>query len=147
MVLSAVIAPPLLRFIGAFTVNVDVTNALGEVGSATLTLLATAGTPPVSGFGLGRDAFVTTLYVEDLGRLPEPSGLRYWSGALAHGVRPTVVARAIRSAALRLAATNQIPSPQGTLQSNYFDALRAGLQAAALHQPPSGPLTLTLTSR
>jgi hypothetical protein len=131
---------------GAFTVTVSVKSSRGDVETANLTLTVTASSSPGSGFGRGRDAFVTTLYVENLGRLPEPSGLRFWSGALARGVKPVTVARAIWDTALSLASAKQIPFPKGTFQSSYADALRAGRQAAALRQPPSGPLTLTLTS-
>ena len=78
---------------GTYLVTAGVLDGNGMVGFQTITLTVTPPTP--SGSGTGRDAFVTTLYVENLGRLPEPSGLRYWSGLLAVGVKPKTVARAI----------------------------------------------------
>jgi hypothetical protein len=47
---------------------------------------------PRSGYGPGRDAFVTTLYNSDLRRLPEPEELKYWSEILADGLEPKIVA-------------------------------------------------------
>jgi hypothetical protein len=47
---------------------------------------APSATPPpaalrFSGFGAGRDAFVTTLYVQILGQNPNQADLSHWSGA------------------------------------------------------------------
>ena len=38
---------------------------------------------------------MTFLHGEELGRLPEPDGLRFWSGRMAAGVKPQAVACAI----------------------------------------------------
>jgi hypothetical protein len=92
---------------GKYTVTVGVMDPFGVVGRQTLTALVTPPpAPPASGFGAALDAFVTTLYLEDLGRLPEPSGLRFWSGLLAAGVKPQTVALAIWGAAARFAILN-----------------------------------------
>jgi hypothetical protein len=55
-----------------------------------------SATPLVpSGFGAGRDAFVDALYPGILGRDASQSEEDYWSGVLARGVSPNVVATLI----------------------------------------------------
>ena len=80
---------------GTYSVTTTVTDKDGAVGSTTVKVTVTSSQPPASGFGSGRDAFVTALYRENLGRLPEPSGLRFWSGLLARKIQPRTVAFAI----------------------------------------------------
>ena len=87
-----------------------------------------------SGFGPGRDAFVSTLYGEQLDRLPEPHGLRYWSGKLAAGMRPQTAAFAIWRSPEHRALVRQQLAPPITLGHSFRDALRAGRRAA--HVPP-----------
>ena len=87
-------------------------NHDGKPGGDYLAIIPAAGipAPPVvptpvpvaSGFGPSRDAFVTALYRELLGRSPEPSGLRFWAARLAAGVSPMSVARAIATSTERL---------------------------------------------
>jgi len=48
-----------------------------------------------SGFGAGRDAFVDSFYPAVLGRNPTQQEEDYWSGILASGVKPNVVATLI----------------------------------------------------
>jgi hypothetical protein len=48
-----------------------------------------------SGFGAGRDSFVDSLYPAVLGRNPTQAEEDYWSGVLARGVSPNVVATLI----------------------------------------------------
>ena len=83
---------------GVFTVTVSVTDPFGGTGKQTLSETVTIPppmAPPASGFGAGRDAFVSRLYHDDLNRLPEPHGLRFWSRTLARRAAPHTVARAI----------------------------------------------------
>jgi hypothetical protein len=48
-----------------------------------------------SGFGAGRDSFVDSLFPAILGRNPTQAEEDYWSGVLARGVSPNVVATLI----------------------------------------------------
>lgn len=101
---------------------------------------------PASGFGVGRDAFVSRLYRDDLGRSPEPSGLRFWSGVLASGVKPKTVALAIWRSPEHRTLVNQHMIPPITFQRSYADALLAGRMAARSHvSTPAGPLLLRRT--
>jgi hypothetical protein len=88
--------------------------------------------PPTlsSGFGAGRDAFVTALYRLHHGRDPEPAGLRFWSGRLARGIKPVAVARAIRSSREHAVAVREgLLRPVG-LRRSYAQAMQAGRRAA-----------------
>ncbi|MEO6808476.1 MAG: PKD domain-containing protein [Isosphaeraceae bacterium] len=127
---------------GTYPVIVNVRDAFGAVGTATLTLQATSA-PLVSGFGKGRDAFVTSAYLETLGRLPDPASLRFWSRFLARGAAPRIVARSIwRSPEHhdRLRSGQVAPIP---LRRSLLSALRHARQAVRLHlPPPGGPLTV-----
>jgi hypothetical protein len=84
------------------------TDVIPRIAPSTSPLLATvsplaasatgisSATPTIpSGHGPGRDAFVEDLYPLILGREPHQSELDYWSGVLARGVAPTIVARSI----------------------------------------------------
>lgn len=100
-----------------------------------------APTPLVSGYGAGRDAFVTTLYAEDLGRKPESSALTFWSRRLAAGVKPQTVALAIWGSPEHRALVNQHLVTPVTFRRSYADALSAGRRAArsqALCRPIRG---------
>jgi hypothetical protein len=105
--LSHVYASP-----GSFTVSVYAIDAYGTVGGQTLLVaVAPKVVPQRPRVGIGRDAFVTTLYTNYLGRLPEPSGLRYWTGLLSRGVRPENVARYIWNSREHRILVNQHPIP------------------------------------
>jgi hypothetical protein len=122
---------------GTYLVTVGVLDLNGAVGQQTLHATVSAGRSPVglplaSGFGAGRDAFVTTLYLEQLGRLPEPSGLWFWSGRLALGVRPASVAASIWASSEHRLLQQQGRAPHISLAQSYADALRAGRLAAGL---------------
>jgi Domain of unknown function (DUF4214) len=94
--------------------------------------------PPFSsGFGAGRDAFVRTLYLEDLGRPPESSGLRFWSGVLFAGVKPKTVAVAIWNSPEHRTLVKQHLAPGIPFRRSYADALFAGRQAARLRRSKS----------
>lgn len=110
----------------------------------------TAFTPPPptlphSPFGKGYDAFVTTLYAEILGRIPEQTGLNYWSGLLAFGVSPTKVALSIwNSPEHRYLQVIHVAPPIGLFQAvsdAYANASRAapGLRFGPF---PKGPFFL-----
>jgi len=130
---------------GTNTVTVGVTNPSGLAGGGTLAV-AVAAAPPAplpSGYGVGRDVFVTTFYAEALGRVPESGGLRYWSGRLYSGASPRSVARAIWDRPERLARAGRAIAPAATLGRAYADALRAGRTAARSGVvPPAGPPTV-----
>ena len=55
----------------------------------------TAAALPASGFGATRDAIVGMIYTEELGRVPDQVGLRYWSRLLAEGASPSKIVAAI----------------------------------------------------
>jgi hypothetical protein len=88
---------------------------------------------PVSGFGAGRDAFVTTLYAEILGRPPEQSALLFWSGTLASGVKPQVVAQAIFASAEHQSLLKLHLVPTISFQRAFDHALQVEQQAARSH--------------
>jgi uncharacterized repeat protein (TIGR01451 family) len=114
-------------------------NSLTFTTMAKLTPLV----PPPSGFGAGRDAFVITLYVEILGREPEASGLRFWSGLLAAGARPRDVAVAIWNSPEHLALLLEGQAPIFGLLEALSDALGAAFRATDPPNPvPVGPLAL-----
>jgi Carboxypeptidase regulatory-like domain/CARDB/Domain of unknown function (DUF4214)/Polysaccharide lyase family 4, domain II len=134
---------------GTYIVTVGIKNGAGIVGVKTLTV--TIPPPSVvltaSGYGAGRDAFVTTLYSLDLGRLPEPAGLRYWSGRLAAGVSPEVVAVAIWNSAEHRTLVNRHLAPPVTFLQSYDEALFLGkLAAKSPHSLPAGPLAVAKAS-
>lgn len=117
---------------GPYVVTVSVVDENGTVGVARLTVTVTATDPVVapSGFGPGRDAFVTTLFLENLGRLPTPDDLKYWSGRLAAKVKPRDVARAIWTSPEHRNLLNQRLIAPITFGDTYRDAVRLGLLAA-----------------
>jgi hypothetical protein len=125
---------------GTFTVTVAVTDPFGQVGTQTLTVKVTAP-PLVSGFGIGRDAFVIALYTEDLERFPEPTGLHFWSGRLAAGVKPKTAALVIWRSPEHRALVNPHLVPSVSFQRSYADAIRAARQATL--PPRSHPAGLS----
>ena len=132
---------------GTFAVTVDVTDSFGMVGRQTLSV-SVAPAPLASGFGVGRDAFVTTLYNENLGRSPEPRGLRFWSGHLFTGSKPKTLTRAIWSSKEHRALVKHHLFPPITFLRSYADALHAGQLVARPHfSSPAGPLALLVTKR
>ncbi len=106
--------------------------APGLIQTTTVTV-PTIGPPPPSGYGAGRDAFVETLYQEELGRLPEPSGLKFWSRSLARGASPKTVTLAIARSPEHRAAVKSGVVPRISLRKALADALRAGREAAKSH--------------
>ncbi len=132
---------------GTYSIIVGVRDAFGGVGTADLTLTATAS-PLVSGYGTGRDAFVTELFRKDLGRMPDPGELQLWSGRLAAGVRPQAVARRIwgGNEHRKLVKSGQVA--RIGFERSFRDAVVAKQQAIRRHlPPPAGPLNLAVTSR
>ena len=136
---------------GTYTVTVEVVDQDGSPGTKSISvpvadpIVIPPPTNPVasdptalSGFGPDRDAFVRTIYREQLGREPEPDGLRFWSGRLASGDRLLSVASAIRGSSERRALQGRGLAPQVNLARAYADALRAARQAslAATITPP-----------
>ncbi len=117
---------------GTFSVTVNVTDSSGRVGSQVLSVVVNAA-PLVSGYGPGRDAFVTKLYTENLGRLPTPGGLQYWSRFLFRGVRPIAVAKTIYRSPEHHITLSLGRVPRITFSKSYLDALRAGKAAARAH--------------
>src|ERR1700678_1317874 len=96
--------------------------------SATQTFTITVTAPPAtalpaSGFGVGREAVVTALYLEDLNRLPEPKGLKYWSKSLARGAKPRTVAVAWQSYEHRALQCIHL-APKLSFSTSYSDALK-----------------------
>jgi hypothetical protein len=88
--------------------------------------------PRASGFGGGRDAFVTTRYNEVLGRAPEPAGLFFWSKQLASTVKPSTVARSFWHSRERKTLVNAHEAPPINLGSAFRDARQAWRQAVRL---------------
>jgi len=69
--------------------------------------------------------FVTSLYQDILGRLPEPSGLAAWTRTLNAGTRPAMVARSIwRSHEHRVILHDHPHGPHVSLQTALKDARR-----------------------
>jgi len=119
---------------GTFTLTVDVKDPFGMVGTQTENVVVV---PLASGFGAGRDAYVVTLYTEDLARKPELSGLDFWSRVLAEGVKAKTVAVAIWNSPEHGSLVKQHLAPGILFRRSYSDALFAGRQAARLHRSGS----------
>jgi hypothetical protein len=129
---------------GTFIVTVTARNATGGVDTEKFTVRATAA-PLVSGFGASRDAFVTSLYRENLGRLPDLNSLKSLSRRLAAGASLRSVAMSVWGSPEHKALVNRGIVPPIKFQRTLADALRAGQRAGRLHLPPPlGPLALTV---
>ena len=120
---------------GRLTLDVRVANAPGDAMAITVPITVSTAAPlPVvavpSGFGAGRDAFVTAIYVDGLARLPEPSGLRFWSGRLAAGVSPQVVGAAIYGSSEHQALARQGLAPPVGLSRALADGLQSARRAS-----------------
>ncbi|MGO9809857.1 MAG: putative Ig domain-containing protein [Isosphaeraceae bacterium] len=103
---------------------------LSAAQTFTITVIAPPlSAPSASGFGAGRDAFVTVLYHDDLNRLPEPSGLRFWSRTLYEGAKPLAVAGAIWHSREHRALQSLHLAPATGFRRSFLDAMRAGWQA------------------
>ena len=99
--------------------------------------------PTGSGYGAVRDAFVTTLYREILGRAPERDGLVGWSRLLSTGVQPIAVAQAIWDSKEHRNLFRQGRAPAIPFAAAYRDALTAAsLLTTRSQKTPSGPLSL-----
>lgn len=132
---------------GTYTAVVDVSDGHGDFETAKIAVTAAAGPPLVSGFGTARDAFVATLYRENLGRVPDLNTLKSLSRRLAAGADPSSVALAVwNSPEHRTLVKERLVAPLSFRQA-YLDALRAAQLAARLHRPPAGPLTLKVNSQ
>lgn len=129
---------------GTFTVVVDLSNSRGIVDTEALKVTATGGAPLVSGFGIARDAFVAELYSDNLGRAPDASTLKSLSGRLAAGASLASVVKSVWGSAEHKTLVKEGVVRPITFQQAFTDALRAGRQAARLHRPPTGPVTIKL---
>ena len=131
---------------GLYRATIAIRDASGTVGTQTLVVTVTPSSPV--GNGSGADGFVETLYKEQLGRRPEPLGLKYWTNLLAHRTSPRRVALSIwfspeHRMGVRLHLVPQIPFGR-----TFADALRAGMEAAqAHHSHPAGVLSMESPSR
>jgi len=81
-----------------------------------------------SGFGAGRDAFVDSFYPTVLGRNPTQAEEDYWSGVLASGVGPNVVATLIWDSAEHRAELRSHTSPGVPYHIAYRYSLYIGKQ-------------------
>jgi hypothetical protein len=93
------------------------------------------GVSPPSGYGTRNDALVATLYLEQLARYPEPSGLRYWAGRLARGMKPARVAQAIWRSPEHKALLNSHSAPAISLARSLSDAFRTGSLSVRRSRP------------
>ena len=121
---------------GTFTVTVAVKDPFGEVGTQKKTVVVV---PFASGFGKGRDAFVTALYNKVLGRAPELAGLYFWSGLLARGIKPKTDAMGIWKSPEHQSLMSEHPAPHVRFARALADALAAWRGAARLKAKPSLP--------
>ena len=120
---------------GQFRIDSVVSDPYGDI-SPTVSTDVNVTNPHPSGYGPSRDAFVTTLYLEQLGRYPEPNSLAYWSRKLASGLKPLAVAiKLARSPEHRLLIQRHL-IPQTSLARSYANALLAGRKAARSHVRP-----------
>lgn len=85
--------------------------------------------PTSSGFGLGRDAFVSTLYKDLLGRAPEPAGLFFWSKQLASKTKTSSVARSIWFSRERHILLKEHKAPTISFRHAFREASNAWKQA------------------
>ena len=107
---------------GQYQVMVSIVGGGGGVGMASVTMTVT---PSVSGFGAGRDAFVTSLYSSQLDRGPDSAGLTYWARGLAAGWNPWCVAASIWKSPEHRAGLQRQPVPRTELRHSYRLALQA----------------------
>jgi hypothetical protein len=95
--------------------------------------------PSPSGFGKGRDAFVTSLYNEVLGRAPEPAGLFFWSKHLASKMKPEAVATSFWVSRERRILLSEHKAPPIRFGRALSDANKAWKQAMEVRAPdPTG---------
>ena len=73
---------------------VDISRAAPRATGPSLGLPAATAVVP-SGNGVGRDAFIESLYQEILGRDPSQSDLDFWTRALARGATTETIARTL----------------------------------------------------
>jgi hypothetical protein len=104
----------------------------------TLTVL-----PPINLLDRGRLAFVTSLYNDILGRVPEPVGDQYWMKELGGGLKPRIVVPLFWNSTEHRTLIHQHRAPKITLRRASNDAMKAWTQAAR-SKPllPKGPLGL-----
>ena len=122
---------------GSYVVTVVISDGFGGVGSAQITVLVIPGPiPPAlplsSGFGAGRDAFVTSFYGEVLGEAPNQASLSFWSGLLLAGKTPLAVARRIWNSPDHRALEHEALAPAVSFGPAYRHALRVGKTAARM---------------
>jgi hypothetical protein len=123
---------------GSYVVTVSVDDGVGGLGTNHFVVNVAAAS---SGFGRRRDAFVTTLYRDQLGRFPEPQGLHYWSGKLASGMRRWTVASEIGTSPEHRRLARQHVAPAITLRHAFIHALRAWHRAGRVSHPSRRPST------
>jgi hypothetical protein len=129
---------------GTYVVIVGVKDRNHRLGQ--YETLLTVSSALTSGYGAGPDAFVTTLYTEELRRIPAPQELAFWSKMLAAGAKTKTVARAIYNLPERRAHSPHGPSI--AFKTGYAQALQAS-KVAVSTQPatPSGKTALTHSLR
>jgi hypothetical protein len=82
-----------------------------------------------SGHGVGRDAFVESLYTEILGRDPSHSDLDFWTRALARGATTQNIARTIWNSREHRSLVRHHDAPNISLATAFRDAAAAARRA------------------
>ncbi len=110
--------------------------------SGILTVTPASSSPSsYSGYGLGRDGFVTVLFREVLGRDPRFDELTTWSRRLAQGTNPSRVATSLWSSPEHRRLVKQKGDPKIPLRRAYNDAMAAGRKAVRVgNVVPAGPM-------
>jgi hypothetical protein len=100
---------------------------LSKVSSTAPTSMGAAALSPLTatGYGLGRDLFINYFYPGALDRAPVESELEYWSGLLAKGVKPEIIASAIWNSQERRLLVNEGLAPKYTLKEVYIWSIGA----------------------
>ena len=98
---------------------------------------------PLRALSKGRDAFVTSLYRENLGTLPDQDTLNSLAKRLAAGADPVSVARQVWGSPEHRSLVKQGLIAPISLKRTLSDALRAALQAVRI-RPPAGPAASTM---
>ncbi|MHC5536888.1 FG-GAP-like repeat-containing protein [Singulisphaera rosea] len=120
---------------GAYSVTVVVNDGQGGIGSATMHVVVLSKTSTlVSGFGSGRDAFVTSLFETILKHAPDLVSLSFWSRRLRAGASQLFVARRI----WRSPEHHVSPREKLTLSNGFTQAYKLARQAEFLAETHVG---------
>ncbi|MDG3006403.1 MBG domain-containing protein [Paludisphaera mucosa] len=99
--------------------------------------------PPANPVVRAADAYIATIYVDVLGRQPEPSGLDFWMSRTVADRSPLKVFQSLSRSPERIALVRSGQAPKIPLRVAYANALRAARQSVVRQGAvPAGPAAL-----